>query len=194
VIHGYKLAPESWKDPMSRQILNGWKEISSYTKRSVRTVQRWEARLGLPVYRPALKDRSAVVAFSDELDRWISRASPGADEEDTVLNGYERNDAGLSRLLDNMDTMVLGGAEHSSKIRLLLEELRQSLKSYHYGLASRTPVPTASVPSRGMGPVLTFRQPQRSLTPEQVIFGEDVPAMADQSDRAPGHSAVEKAR
>jgi hypothetical protein len=118
---------------MSRQILNGWKEISSYIKRSVRTVQRWEARLGLPVYRPALKDRSAVVAFSDELDRWISRASPDAGEEDTVLNGYEGNDAGLSRVLDNMSTMVLGAAELSSQMRLLQEELRQSLKIYHYG-------------------------------------------------------------
>jgi hypothetical protein len=179
---------------MSRQILNGWKEISSYTRRSVRTVQRWEARLGLPVYRPALKDRSAVVAFSDELDRWISRASPDAGEEDTVLNGYEGNDADLSRVLDNMNTMVLGAAELSSKMRLLLEELRQSLKIYHYGLASRTLAPTASVPSRSMGPVLTFRPLQRSVTPEQVIFGADVPAMTDQSDRAPGHSAVEKAR
>src|ERR1700691_2622956 len=158
---------------MSRQILNGWKEISSYIKRSVRTVQRWEARLGLPVYRPALKDRSAVVAFSDELDRWISRASPDAGEEDTVLNGYEGNDADISRVLEN---------------------LRQSLKIYHYGLSSRTLAPTASVQSRSMGPVLTFRPLQRSVVPEQVIFGADVPAMTDQSDRAPGHSAVEKAR
>jgi hypothetical protein len=111
-----------------------------------------------------------------------------------VLNGYEGNDADLSRVLDNMNTMVLGAAELSSNMRLLLEELRQSLKIYHYGLASRTLAPTASVPRRSMGPVLTFRPPQRSVTPGQVIFGADVPAMADQSDRAPGHSAVEKAR
>jgi hypothetical protein len=179
---------------MSRQILNGWKEISAYINRSVRTVQRWEARLGLPVYRPALKDRSAVVAFSDELDGWISRASPDAGEEDEVLNGYEGNDADLSRMLDNINTMVLSATELSSQMRLLQEELRQSLKIYHYGLASRTLAPNASVPSRGMSPVLTFRPPQRSVTTEQTIFGEDVPAMADQSDRAPGRSPVEKAR
>jgi hypothetical protein len=179
---------------MSRQILNGWKEISSYIKRSVRTVQRWEARLGLPVYRPALKDRSAVVAFSDELDRWISRASPDAGEEDTVLNGYEGNDANLSWVLDNMNTMVLGVAELSSQMRLLQEELRQSLRIYHQRIASRTLAPTASVPSRGMGPVLTFRPAQRSVPLEQISFGADVPAMADPSDRAPGHSPVEKAR
>jgi hypothetical protein len=179
---------------MSRQILNGWKEISNYINRSVRTVQRWEALLGLPVYRPALKERSAVVAFADELDVWISRPSPEAGEENEVLNGHEGNDADLARMLENMNTMVLGAAELSSQMRALQEELQRSLKIYHYWLASGTLAPTASVPGRGMGPVLTFRPPQRSVSPEQVIFGADVPAMADQSDQASGHSPVEKAR
>jgi len=179
---------------MSRQILNGWKEISNYINRSVRTVQRWEARLGLPVYRPALKERSAVVAFADELDGWISRAAPDAGEEDEVPNGHEGNDADLSRMMEDMNTMVLGAAELSSQMGALQEELRQSLKIYHYRLASGTLAPTPSMPRRGMGPVLTFRPPQRNVSPEQVIFGADVPAMADQSDRAPGHAPVEKAR
>jgi len=39
--------------------------------RGVRTVQRWEAQLGLPVHRPAGKDHSAVLAFSSELDQWL---------------------------------------------------------------------------------------------------------------------------
>jgi hypothetical protein len=179
---------------MSRQILNGWKEISSHVRRSVRTVQRWEARLGLPVYRPALKDRSAVVAFSDELDRWISRASPDAGEESAVINGNEGNDASLLRVLDNMNTMLLDTVELSSRIGLLQEQLGRSLKIYHHGIASRRLAPTASVSSRGMGPVLTFWPPHRSVTPEQISFGADVPAIADQSDRAPGRSRVEKVR
>ena len=40
---------------MSRQILNGWKEISSYVKRSVRTVQRWETRLEFAGLSPGIK-------------------------------------------------------------------------------------------------------------------------------------------
>jgi hypothetical protein len=171
---------------MSRQILNGWKEISSYIKRSVRTVQRWEARLDLPVYRPALKDRSAVVAFSDELDRWISRVSPDAGE--AVLNGNDGHDAGLLRLLDSMNTMLLDTAELSSRMRLLQEQLGQSLRICHQGIATRTLAPSASVSSRALGPVLTFR-PQRRA---------DGPAMADPRERAPGHAPVhapvEKAR
>jgi hypothetical protein len=111
-----------------------------------------------------------------------------------VLNGYQGNDADLARVLDSMNTMVLGSAELSAQMRLLQEELRQSLRIYHRRIASRTLAPNASLPSRGMGPVLTFRPPQRSVTPEQIMFGEDVPAMAEQSDRAPGRSPVEKAR
>src|SRR6185312_6965982 len=40
-----------------------------------RTVQRWEAELGLPVRRPRGKSRSAVVAMRTEIDEWL-RACP----------------------------------------------------------------------------------------------------------------------
>lgn len=56
-------------------LLNGWKEISKYLGRGVRTAQRWE-QLGLPVRRPRSKDRSAVVAFSEEIDAWLRSAEP----------------------------------------------------------------------------------------------------------------------
>src|SRR5690348_18358854 len=56
---------------VERRILNSWKEIASYLGRGVRTVQRWEANLGLPVHRPSGRDHSAVLAFSTELDQWL---------------------------------------------------------------------------------------------------------------------------
>jgi hypothetical protein len=56
-----------------RKILNGWKEIASHVGRSVRTVQRWEFTLGMPIHRPANKSRSSVTAFTDEIENWISR-------------------------------------------------------------------------------------------------------------------------
>lgn len=54
-------------------ILNGWKEIAAHLGRGVRTVQRWES-LGLPIRRPKRKDRSAVVAFSEDVDHWLKSA------------------------------------------------------------------------------------------------------------------------
>jgi hypothetical protein len=55
------------------QLLNAWKEIAAYLGRGVRTVQRWERDLGLPVHRPKGRDRSAVLAFPEELDAWLHR-------------------------------------------------------------------------------------------------------------------------
>lgn len=57
------------------QLLNSWKEIAAYLGRGVRTAQRWERDLSLPVRRPRGKDRSAVIAFTDELDQWMKRTS-----------------------------------------------------------------------------------------------------------------------
>jgi DNA-binding transcriptional regulator YiaG len=56
------------------EILNSWKEVASYMGRGVRTVQRWEQELGLPVRRPRGRSRSAVIAFKSELDTWLHRA------------------------------------------------------------------------------------------------------------------------
>jgi hypothetical protein len=56
---------------MNGEVLNSWKEIAAYLGRGVRTVQRWERELGLPVRRPRGKDRSAVVALKPDLDRWL---------------------------------------------------------------------------------------------------------------------------
>ncbi|MGC2744236.1 MAG: helix-turn-helix domain-containing protein [Candidatus Angelobacter sp.] len=56
-------------------VLNSWKEIATYLGRGVRTVQRWESELQLPIHRPRGKNRSAVVAFRKELDDWL-RATP----------------------------------------------------------------------------------------------------------------------
>lgn len=54
------------------EMLNSWKEIAVYLGRGVRTVQRWELELGLPVRRPRGKPRSAVIALKSELDSWLT--------------------------------------------------------------------------------------------------------------------------
>jgi hypothetical protein len=59
----------------SAELLNSWKEIAVYLNRGIRTVQRWEADLGLPVRRPRRKGRSAVIAVRSEIDEWI-KSSP----------------------------------------------------------------------------------------------------------------------
>ena len=64
----------------AHDVLNSWKEIANYLNRGVRTVQRWEAELAMPVRRPRARSRSAVIALRSEIDEWL-RACPVSERE-----------------------------------------------------------------------------------------------------------------
>ena len=51
--------------------LDSWKEIASYLKRDVTTVQRWEKREGMPVHRHQHDRMGSVYALRAELDAWM---------------------------------------------------------------------------------------------------------------------------
>jgi hypothetical protein len=58
-------------------IFSGWKQIADYLGKGVRTVQRCERELGLPIHRLAGKLAGAVIATKAELDRWVTSGSIG---------------------------------------------------------------------------------------------------------------------
>lgn len=58
---------------MASDVLSSWKEIAMYLGKGVRTVQRWEYDLGLPVRRPNGSNRNVVLALRSELDQWMER-------------------------------------------------------------------------------------------------------------------------
>lgn len=55
-------------DPFDR--LDSWKDIASYLRRDVSTVQRWEKREAMPVHRHVHEKLGSVYAFRSELDAW----------------------------------------------------------------------------------------------------------------------------
>ena len=61
--------------------LDSWKEIATYLKRDVRTVQRWEKMERLPVHRKLHDKLATVFAYESELDAWweIGHSQPGAE-------------------------------------------------------------------------------------------------------------------
>jgi predicted DNA-binding transcriptional regulator AlpA len=67
------------------RVLHCWKEIADYLSAGVRTVQRWESEFKLPVRRPRGSKRSAVLAFSSEIDAWI-KALPAAQRASANMN------------------------------------------------------------------------------------------------------------
>jgi len=52
--------------------LDSWKEIASFLRRDVRTVQRWEKKEGLPVYRHQHEKLGSVYAYPAELSQWFT--------------------------------------------------------------------------------------------------------------------------
>jgi hypothetical protein len=166
----------------NRRILNGWKQISNHLDRGVRTAQRWEALLGMPVHRPALKDRSAVVAFSDELESWLSRTSTDVRNEcvatdDQARNDQARNDQAtnvdewnerLLRALDNMSTLVRQSCDLLSQVQILQAQLRRSRKSRP--LASRPRGLASSASRRSAGPVLPLLRRKHGSRIERTAF------------------------
>jgi TolB-like protein len=57
-------------NPIDR--LDSWKEIASFLRRDVRTVQRWEKKEGLPVYRHQHDKLGSVYAYRAELSSWFT--------------------------------------------------------------------------------------------------------------------------
>jgi hypothetical protein len=79
-----------------RARLNGWKEIASHFGRGVRTVQRWERELQLPVRRIDTGRGQVTYAFVDELDRWRESAAAKKAASEPGANGEAEGNAHAS--------------------------------------------------------------------------------------------------
>jgi hypothetical protein len=88
-------------------VLNSWKEIAAYLNRGVRTVQRWERDLGLPVRRPRGHDRSAVIAIPEELDQWLRQAPEREHVHANNSQNRERLHKNRERLAASMSLLLL---------------------------------------------------------------------------------------
>lgn len=62
--------------------LDSWKEIAAYLKKEVRTVQRWEKNLGLPVRRLTQGKQGTVFAYKSDLDAWWVQSQSKLEEEE----------------------------------------------------------------------------------------------------------------
>jgi DNA-binding transcriptional regulator YiaG len=54
----------------SSDVFTSWKDIANYLGKGVRTVQRWESGLGLPIRRPNANMHNVVIALRSEIDEW----------------------------------------------------------------------------------------------------------------------------
>ena len=82
--------------------LNSWKEIAVYLGRGVRTTQRWEQELRLPIHRIRPTRHSPVFAYISELDEWIRRHANPAHKS---LLRYQIDDKLKERIRANLERM-----------------------------------------------------------------------------------------
>lgn len=124
----------------------------------------------MPVHRPALKDRSAVVAFSDELEHWLSRASPAVRNNCVPIRDQEEGESNesLLRALDNMSTLVQQSMQLISRLRILEERRARLRKFRHRRIGLRRRAHPASVLGKGTGSVL-FLAPQSRILPAKSL-------------------------
>ncbi len=118
------------------QMLNSWKEIASFLDRGVRTVQRWEHELQLPVHRIGKGKRSPVYALVPELKFWVATSGidsvPQRRAGDKTLTLVKQNsDSPLEvshRLMAQSLELVRAVAEASVRQQRQAEILRKHLQ------------------------------------------------------------------
>ena len=81
-----------------KTVLDSWKEISSYLKRSEKTCRRWEKKLGLPIHRLEDSPRARVFAYKQELDAWVQKTQRTAENQFNKRSFFEN----LSGLLHHL--------------------------------------------------------------------------------------------
>ena len=110
------MSASTFPDPA---VLTCWKDIANYLGKGVRTVQRWEHDLGLPVRRPeGLDHKSSVMVYSRDLDVWLhSRWSRRLPHDAPTLSYPSAERAALS-------TEITNGLRISRELRAELRLLR----------------------------------------------------------------------
>ena len=124
-----------------KEILNSWKEIAVYLGRGVRTVQRWEAELGLPVRRPRGKRHSIVVATRTELDAWMA-SSPLVENQNNGTNGRVKLNRDGARFLfteiqSGLTFAHLAESAHPNQVEKIQRNIRNAQRAYRAVLRFR---------------------------------------------------------
>lgn len=106
-------------------MLSSWKEIAQFFGKGVRTVQRWEKTLDLPIHRPPGAPSNVVLAKESDLEEWMNRGMISAQNR---LNASVENafDA-IERALHELPRDVQQRKERISLIRERIDQLKQLL-------------------------------------------------------------------
>jgi hypothetical protein len=119
-----------------QQVFTSWKEIASYLGKSVRTVQRWEQELELPVQRPHARAKGTVRANQKDLDDWVERTwlqrSPKQDAR-VVSDGQ----GSVNETIETSRKLRVQGKEILDQVLASIHELAESCRKLHWSEAQK---------------------------------------------------------
>jgi len=101
-------------------VLSSWKDIAKYLGKGVRTVQRWERQLGLPVRRPnGVSQKSAVVLYRGDVDAWLATRFSA--------RTLEKNEARTTQSSRSARTTLREGIRTARELRAANQELTEQI-------------------------------------------------------------------
>lgn len=127
-------------------MLTCWKDIAHYMGKGVRTVQRWERELGLPVCRPTgIAHKSAVLARPQDLDAWLTdrwrRRTEPANGRNEAPAATKRQREQMREVIASLNQGIRTSRKLRAENRLLLDEMTAALT------ALKQEIYTATIPN-----------------------------------------------
>jgi len=120
---------------------SSWKEIAAYFNTTVRTVQRWESREQLPMYRHRHAERNSVYAYRSELDEWWSKRQANLQQP-------------APRTAVSRRTWIYAAIAAALAVGLLFWWLRPQA-AHRHAVGSLKPVPLTSYPGDELYPTFS---------------------------------------
>jgi hypothetical protein len=106
------------------RIFSSWKEIAAFLGRGVRTVQRWETTLGLPIRRPNGYGSNVIVASESELREWLRQTG----ERPTHRSGTEV--AMIQKIAERLDSLE----QENRRLHQILSKLEMRFEQIEYAM------------------------------------------------------------
>jgi len=143
-------APSSEPAEQASEVqLDSWKEIASYVRRDVSTVQRWEKREGMPVHRHLHDKRGSVYALGSELNAWLESRKDTLPEEETEPAEPPSDEKDETRRKDPpmWHRLAIAGAALLAVLVAGEDQLDQWLMAHPSEVFTRPPEPAVINPS-----------------------------------------------
>ncbi len=109
-----------------QQVFTSWKEIASYLGKSVRTVQRWEHELDLPVQRPHVKTKGTVRVCRTDLDEWVERTWFQRSSKPEVVISPARGNVVVNESIETSRQLRAAQKKFLEQLQVSLDDLTES--------------------------------------------------------------------